>query len=365
MYIENIKISNFRNLENCNLNFNNKLNIFMGNNAQGKTNIVEAIYLLAYGKSFRTIKDLELLKFEEDYFFIQADITTNNRKYKINISYSKKDNKKYIKINDIIQKKLSMLLGKVNIVIFKPDDIEIIKKGPQVRRKFLDNFILSLEPNYLEYIIKYNKVIEEKNKMLKKLRLENNYDDNLLDVYDNLLAELNFKIFNFRKKYLDLINEYIFKIHKKATSYLNYKEEVKIKYINNMQNIEQIYNELKRKRKDDIFKGYTSYGIHRDDFNIYLNGLLVDTYGSQGQQKSTILSLKLSTLEIIKEIKKDNPILILDDYMSELDEKRKMNFLKSIEDLQIFITTAEKIDILKQDNNIFNVNNGMIRSNNE
>lgn len=216
-----------------------------------------------------------------------------------------------------------MLLGKVNIVIFKPDDIEIIKKGPQVRRKFLDNFILSLEPNYLEYIIKYNKVIEEKNKMLKKLRLENNCDDNLLDVYDNLLSELNFKIFNFRKKYLNLINEYIFKIHTKATSYLNYNEEVKIKYINNMQNTEQIYNELKRKRKDDIFKGYTSYGIHRDDFNIYLNGLLVDTYGSQGQQKSTILSLKLSTLEIIKEIKKDNPILILDDYMSELDEKEK------------------------------------------
>ena len=368
MRIKRLKVENFRNLEKLDIEFSDGVNIIYGNNAQGKTNIIEAIYIFSFGKSFRANRDIELLKFDEEYFLSNIEIMKKDRDLEMDFGFDKLSNKKMIKVNGVIQKKISDIIGKLNVVVFKPEDIKIVTDAPSVRRKYIDYLISSISKGYLENITKYKKVLEERNNLLKeiKVKLKGNRvlekdDEDFLDVYDKLLSKLNCEIYNERKRVIEKLNNYIYGIHLKLTeSYIN-NEKLHIKYVSNVEeDIQKMYNDLIKSRLNDINKGYTSFGIHRDDYIISINSLDVSIYGSQGQKKSSIISLKLSELKVIEEVIGEKPVLLLDDYMSELDEKRRIKFLDIIEDIQIIITTTHKISIDGKENTYFYVDNGKI-----
>ena len=368
MRIKKLKVENFRNLENLDIEFSEGINIIYGNNAQGKTNIIEAIYIFSFGKSFRANRDIELLKFDKEYFVSNIEIMKKDRELKMDFGFDKISNKKMIKVNGVIQKKISDIIGKLNVVVFKPEDIKIVTDAPSVRRKYIDYLISSISKGYLENITKYKKVLEERNNLLKEIKaklkgnrvLEKN-DEDFLDVYDKLLSKLNCEIYNERKRVIEKLNNYIYGIHLKLTeNYIN-NEKLHIKYVSNVEeDIQKMYNDLIKSRLNDINKGYTSFGIHRDDYIISINSLDVSIYGSQGQKKSSIISLKLSELKVIEEVIGEKPVLLLDDYMSELDERRRLKFLDIIEDIQIIITTTHKISIDGKENTYFYVDNGKI-----
>ena len=368
MRIKRLKVENFRNLEKLDIEFSDGVNIIYGNNAQGKTNIIEAIYIFSFGKSFRANRDIELLKFDKEYFVSNIEIMKKDRELKMDFGFDKISNKKMIKVNGVIQKKISDIIGKLNVVVFKPEDIKIVTDAPSVRRKYIDYLISSISKGYLENITKYKKVLEERNNLLKEIKvklkgnrvLEKN-DEDFLDVYDKLLSKLNCEIYNERKKVIEKLNNYIYGIHLKLTeNYIN-NEKLHIKYVSNVEeDIQKMYNDLIKSRLNDINKGYTSFGIHRDDYIISINSLDVSIYGSQGQKKSSIISLKLSELKVIEEVIGEKPVLLLDDYMSELDERRRLKFLDIIEDIQIVITTTHKISIDGKENTYFYVDNGKI-----
>ena len=368
MRIKRLKVENFRNLEKLDIEFSDGVNIIYGNNAQGKTNIIEAIYIFSFGKSFRANRDIELLKFDKEYFLSNIEIMKKDRELEMNFGFDKISNKKMIKVNGVIQKKISDIIGKLNVVVFKPEDIKIVTDAPSVRRKYIDYLISSISKGYLENITKYKKVLEERNNLLKEIKiklkgnrvLEKN-DEDFLDVYDKLLSKLNCEIYNERKRVIEKLNDYIYGIHLKLTeNYIN-NEKLHIKYVSNVEeDIQKMYNNLIKSRLNDINKGYTSFGIHRDDYIISINSLDVSIYGSQGQKKSSIISLKLSELKVIEEVIGEKPVLLLDDYMSELDERRRLKFLDIIEDIQIIITTTHKISIDGKENTYFYVDNGKI-----
>jgi DNA replication and repair protein RecF len=351
MWIKNIKINNFRNYNNEEINLNKKINIFYGENAQGKTNIIEAIFLSSIGKSFRTNKEKELIKFGEENCNLELFFEKSDRDGKIAINIG---NKKNILINGIKIKKLSELLGNINVVIFTPDDINILKGGPQNRRKFLDVMISQLRPKYMHIYNLYLKTLEERNSYLKNIENQK-YD--LLEIYDEKLAEYGCEIFNYRMEFINKLKNKIKNIHKNIT---NNKEEIEIEYISDCMDKEKYLELLKSRKKLDIIKGYTTKGIHRDDFNIYINNLLVNVYGSQGQHRTSVLSLKLAELQVIYDEIGENPILLLDDFMSELDENRRKNFLENISDTQVIITCTDKFKLENVDYQIFRVKDGKI-----
>ena len=352
MWIENLKINNFRNYKNLEIEFNKNINIFYGENAQGKTNIIEALFLFSIGKSFRTNKDNELIKFGEKNSNLEINFKKSDRDGNIKINL---ENKKNIFLNKIKLKKLSSLLGNIHVVIFTPDDINILKGGPENRRKFLDIMISQLRPKYMHIYNSYLKVLEERNNYLKNIE---NQKQDLLDIWDERLAEYGYQVFEYRKEFINKIKNKIVNIHKKIT---NNKEEINIEYKSDCEDKNEFMNLLNSRKKLDIIKGFTTRGIHRDDFTIYINNLPVDIYGSQGQHRTAILSLKLAELQVIYDEIGENPILLLDDFMSELDENRRKSFLENIKDTQVIITCTDKFEIKNVDYNLFNVVNGKIK----
>ena len=369
MWIRKIKINNFRNYKNQEINLNKKINIFYGKNAQGKTNIIEAIYLCSIGKSFRTNKEKELIKFNEDNCDVEIDFEKSDRDGNIRINIG---NKKSIFVNKIKIKKLSELLGNINVVIFTPDDINILKGGPQNRRKFLDVMISQLRPKYMHIYSLYAKTLEERNTYLKNIENKQSLlfhnkkneseiliNDDLLEIYNVKLAEYGYEIYKYRKEFIEKIKNKIKIIHNNITEN---KEEIEIEYTSNCENKEKYLELLKERKKLDIIKGYTTKGIHRDDFKILINNLPVDVYGSQGQHRTAVLSLKLSELQVIYDEIGENPILLLDDFMSELDEERRKSFLENIKNTQVIITCTDKFEINANEINYFNVDNGEIKN---
>ena len=353
MLITELELQNFRNYEKQKIEFNNNINIFYGDNAQGKTNIIESIFLCAIGKSYRTSKDKELIKFDKDYTSVNIEFEKSDRSGKIKIDIG---NKKEIYVNGIKIKKLSELLGNLNIVIFTPDDIQILKEGPQKRRRFLDIMIGQLRPNYIHYLNLYNKTLEQRNNYLKQIRLENKSED-MLEIWNEKLAEYGEKIFTYRNEFIEKIKNKIEDIHNDITSN---NEKIKIEYESNCSNKEEYIKLLKERTKLDIIKGFTTKGVHRDDFVIYINNEPVNIYGSQGQNRTVILSLKIAELQVIYDEIGEYPILLLDDFMSELDEKRRNNFIDNIKNTQVIITCTEKIKNINTEHKIFNVKKGEI-----
>ena len=352
MYIKNIKLNNFRNYENECISLKPGINVFYGDNAQGKTNILESIYISAMGKSFRTKKDKELIKLGNYKSSVEIDYNKIDREGNIKIDI---EDKKNIFLNGIKLKRLSEILGNINIVMFSPDDINILKLGPAARRKFLDIMISQLRPAYIYNLNLFLKTLEQRNSYLRQIKFEKKSKE-MLSVWNEKLAFHAEKVFEFRKEYIEKIKEIINKIHSKIT---NENENIKIKYISDCENKEKYILDLKKNEDIDIQKGYTTKGIHRDDFVLYINDKQVNIYGSQGQHRTAILSLKFCELEIVHEEIGEYPILLLDDFMSELDNKRRNNFLKNIKGAQVLITCTDK---LKLDNGQeFSVVNGAVK----
>ena len=353
MWINKIKINNFRNYNNEEINLEKNINIFYGKNAQGKTNIIEAIFLCSLGKSFRAKKDNEMIKLNEENAIVEIEYEKSDRDGKIKIEIG---NKKNIYLNGIKIKKLSELLGNLNIVIFTPDDINILKGGPQNRRRFLDIMISQLRPNYMHILNLYIKTIEQRNKYLRQIK-EEHKEENLLEIWDEKLAEYAVKIYEYRKEFIEKIIKKINIIHKNIT---NGEEQIELEYITECDNKEKYLQLLKERRKLDIIKGFTTKGIHRDDFVIYINKKEIKIFGSQGQNRTAMLSLKLAELQVIYDEIGEYPILLLDDFMSELDRTRRKNFLENIEGTQVIITGTEKLDIENLKYLEYNVSNGKV-----
>lgn len=352
MYINKIELSNFRNYENQTINLDKNINIIYGNNGEGKTNILESIFVCALGKSFRASKEKELIKIGKDFAKINLDFQKNDRcgNIKINI-----EDKKSVYLNDIKLNKTSELLGNIYVVLFNPDDINILKQGPANRRRFLNIMISQLRPNYVYILNNYMKTLEQRNTYLRQIKYENKKED-LLEIWDDKLAELGEKIYLYRKDFIEKIIVKINKIHENIT---NQREFIKILYNSNCLDKKNFLEKLKKNRALDIQKGFTSVGIHRDDFSIYINDKLVNVYGSQGQQRTVIISLKLSELEIIYDEIGEKPILLLDDFMSELDKNRREYILSNIIENQIIITCTDKLN-LKNNAKFFKVENGKV-----
>lgn len=354
MLITELELQNFRNYEKQKIEFNQNINVFYGDNAQGKTNIIEAIFISAFGKSFRTSKEKEIIKYNEDFLNINLKYKNKDRDGSIKIQIADKKN---ILVNGLKIKKLSELLGNINIVLFTPDDINILKNGPAQRRRFLDMMIGQIRPNYVYNLNMYLKVLEQRNNYLKQLR-NTNENNELLDIWDEKIAQYANKICLYRLEFINKIKDKINNIHKNITEN---KEEIKIEYLTDCIDEKELLEQIKNRRKVDIIKGYTTKGIHRDDFNIYINDNLVNVYGSQGQHRTAVLSLKMCELEIIKEEIGESPILLLDDFMSELDAKRRSNFLKNIGNTQVIITCTDEIRDCMNNQYAFYVNDGKIK----
>ena len=353
MWIKNIKLINFRNYDYQEIKLHENINVFYGQNAQGKTNIIESIFLSSIGKSFRTNKEKELIKFNKEKTLVEINFQKSDREGNIKIEIAEK---KQVNLNGIKLKKLSELLGNINIVIFTPDDINILKGGPQNRRKFLDIMISQLRPNYMHLLSLYSKTMEQRNNYLKQIKLENK-DENLLDIWDEKLIDYGMKIYEYRKEFIEKLQNKIENIHKEIT---DEKEEIEIKYFSDATTRQNFINELKSRRKLDIIKGFTTKGIHRDDFVIYINKKELSTYGSQGQHRTAILSLKLSELNVIYDDIGEYPILLLDDFMSELDSNRRKSLLENIKETQVIITCTDKLDIENLNFLEYNVKDGKI-----
>ena len=353
MYIEKIKLENFRNYEMQEIEFDKNVNIIYGDNAQGKTNILEAIFICSLGKSFRTNREKELINKEKFYSKIEMISSKEDRNIKIKF---KLQDKKTFYINDIQTKKTSEILGKNYVVLFTPEDISILKNEPSKRRRFLNIMISQLRPIYVHMLSEYNKLIEQRNTYLKQIKFEGKPEENL-EIWDEQIVKLGTKIYEYRKEFIEKINKKIHDIHLKTTEN---KEIIKIKYVSN---IEKNYLEcLKKNRKSDIQKGYTGVGIHRDDFEIYINGNLVSIYGSQGQKRTTIISLKLAEAEVIYEEIGERPIILLDDFMSELDKKRIQGLFENIKENQVIITCTDSFKINNSKYKLYKVNNAQVEA---
>ena len=351
MYIQKIKLENFRNYENQEIEFDKNVNIIYGDNAQGKTNILESIFICSLGKSFRTNKEKELINKEKEFAKIEMKSSKEDRDIKINFEINEK---KKFSINGIPVKRTSEILGKNYIVLFTPEDITILKNEPSKRRRFLNIMISQLRPMYVHLLNQYNKTIEQRNTYLKQIKYEGKPISNL-DIWDEQIVELGTKIYEYRKEFIEKINKKIYDIHLKTTEN---KEEIKVKYISN---IGKNYLEcLKKNKNSDIQKGYTQIGIHRDDFEIYINDNPVSIYGSQGQKRTTIISLKLAEANVIYDEIGERPVILLDDFMSELDKKRIQGLFENIKENQVIITCTDSFKINNTKYKLYKVTNANI-----
>ena len=354
MNITKLKLENFRNYSFQTIEFNKGINVIYGDNAQGKTNILEAIFLCSMGKSFRTPRDKDLIKINESYTKINIEYEKSDRKGRIEYFIGDKKN---LLVNEVKLNKLSQLLGNLNSIIFSPDDIEVLKGSPQKRRKFLNMMISQLRPAYLFNLNAYNKTLEQRNNYLRQIKLENKPEE-LLDIWDEKLAKHAEIIYTYRKEFVDKILNKIIDIHKNIT---DCQEIINIIYKSEFSEKSKFMQKLKDARKKDIQRGYTSVGVHRDDFEIYINNKNINLYGSQGQFRTAILSLKLSELYVIYDEIGEYPILLLDDFMSELDEKRRKKFVENITEAQVILTGTHKLILDNLEYKIYNVKDGQVK----
>lgn len=350
MYIQSLELSNFRNYKELNMEFSKGTNILYGDNAQGKTNILESIYFASTSKSHKGSKDRDVINFGERESHIKAIVIKNDCPVRIDI-HLRKNKAKGIAINGIAIKKASELFGLLNVVLFSPEDLSLIKDGPAERRKFIDMELCQIDKIYLSNLSNYTKILNQRNSLLKELNISN--DKNLketLDIWDIQLSDYGAKIIARRNSFINEINEIVYGIHRSLT---NGKEELIVKYEPNIDN-NNLYEEIVRNRNRDIYLKMTTVGPHRDDICILNKNIDLRKYGSQGQQRTAALSLKLSEIELIKNITKDMPVLLLDDVLSELDSGRQKFLLNSINNVQTVITCTGLDEFIE---NRFNIDN--------
>ena len=343
------------------LGFDKSTNIFYGDNAQGKTNILEAVYLSGTTKSHRGTKDKDMIQFGANESHIETIVEKNGIKYQIDM-HLKKNSPKGIAINKIPIRKASELFGIINIVFFSPEDLNIIKNGPGERRRFIDLELSQLDKVYLNNLSNYNRIVNQRNHLLKEIDYNKGALETL-DIWDMQLLQYGNKIIERRQKFIEEINKIISNIHKKLTGN---REDIKIVYepSNGALSFEQAL--LKNKEKDLRIKS-TSVGPHRDDIAFLVSDIDIRKYGSQGQQRTAALSLKLSEIELVKQSIHDTPVLLLDDVLSELDKHRQNYLLDSIHDIQTLITCTgvdEFVNHRFSINKVFHVQNGQVTKEN-
>lgn len=346
MQIKNLKLRDFRNYNTLNIDFAQAFNIIYGNNAQGKTNIIEAVFLCASGRSHRTSKDNELLKYGASGFGIKLLLDKEEIQEEIEINYTPEEKKK-IRINEIPVKKIGDLMGHLNAVLFSPEDLLVIKQGPSERRRFVDITLSQLRPTYFFDLQQYARILFQRNTLLKNLNMKKELEGTL-EVWDRHLAKNGARIMAARCGFITKLDRLAEKRHSKLTNQeeqlkLQYSPAIEIKGMEKASEIEEHFIKvLEKNRGREIQKGTSLFGPHRDDIDIILNGESTKIYGSQGQQRTSILSMKLAEIDLMKEESGDFPVLLLDDVLSELDDRRKEYLLENIDGMQTFITCTDK-----------------------
>lgn len=357
MFIKSLKLKDYRNYDLLNLEFDKATNIFYGDNAQGKTNILEAVYLSGTTKSHRSSKDRDLIRFQCEESHIETVVVKNGVPYQIDM-HLKKNSPKGIAINRIPIKKATELFGLMNFVFFSPEDLNIIKNGPSERRRFMDLELSQLDKLYLKDLTSYNRIVNQRNKLLKDASFQPSLLDTL-DIWDMQLISYGKKIISRRKQFIQEVNEIIEEVHSKLTGG---KEKIILSYESGCGTL-SLEEAVLRNRERDIKMKSTSAGPHRDDICFRIGDIDIRRFGSQGQQRTAALSLKLSEIELVKKIIKDTPVLLLDDVLSELDKNRQNYLLDSIHDIQTLITCTgvdEFVNHRFEVNKVFHVQSGQV-----
>lgn len=397
MKINSIILENFRNYKRLELDFDDSRNIIVGENAQGKTNLIEAIYLTAFAKSFRTSNSADLISFGESQGRVSTYITSEDIEKNINIVL-RSDGKKMIKKDGKVIRKTTELLNNVVVIIFSPDDLRIIKDSPDRRRNYINRELSQMRPMYYDALRRYNEALREKNALLKGYfnvkkktftRADNlslndlqggaavtderspydnsrRFNEEMMDIYDRQLADAGYEIIRFRKEFVEMLSVEAGEIMHKISGG---REDLKIEYkttcdyVTGPEGREILFSQIFHNRDRDIYNGYASIGPHRDDIEFYINGKDARKYGSQGQQRTIALSLKLAEIRIARQMLDEPPVLLLDDVLSELDLDRQKFLVSEIDDVQLFITSAELNDEVIRDlrgGTLFRIEDGSV-----
>lgn len=357
MIIKSLELQDYRNYDSLNLAFDKGTNILYGDNAQGKTNILEAIYVSATTKSHKGSKDRDIVNFHKEEAHIRTFLEKDGVEIRVDM-HLRKNKSKGIAIDGQKIKKAADLLGICNVVFFSPEDLSIIKDGPAERRRFVDMELCQLDSFYLYNLNHYNRIVNQRNKLLKDMYINPDLKDTL-HIWDAQLVSFGSKIIERRKLFVEQLNDIIYDIHRRLSGD---REEIKIQYEPDVQ-IEDFDRQLKSSQEKDIKLKQTTAGPHRDDFCFSIRDVDIRKFGSQGQQRTAALSLKLSEIELVKKITKDTPILLLDDVLSELDSNRQNYLLNSIGDIQTIITCTgleEFVNNRFEIDRVYKVTDGMV-----
>ncbi|OZM56559.1 DNA replication/repair protein RecF [Lottiidibacillus patelloidae] len=345
MYIEELTLTNYRSYVKTKVSFENKVNVILGENAQGKTNIMESIFVLALAKSHRTTKEKELIRWDEEYAKIEGTVKKSNGLASLQLVITTKGKK--AKVNSLEQRRLSDYIGSLNVVMFAPEDLNLVKGSPQVRRRFIDMEIGQVNPIYMHELNQYQKILHQRNHLLKNLQRSPKSDYTMLEILTEQLSEIAAKITKRRIAFTQQLEKWAQPIHSGISRNLEtlniiYKPSLEVLESYELSKMKEDYiNKFTEIRKREIDRGTTLLGPHRDDLEFLVNEKNVQTYGSQGQQRTTALSLKLAEIELIHEEVGEYPILLLDDVLSELDDFRQSHLLNTIQGkVQTFVTTT-------------------------
>ena len=363
MWLKNLSIKQFRNYRDVEVNFNPKLNVFVGRNAQGKTNLLESIYFLALTRSHRTKTDKNLIQFEEEQLQVSGILQKKTASIPLEIDLTQKG--RITKVNYLKQARLSDYIGHMNVVLFAPEDLQLVKGAPAIRRKFIDIELGQIKPIYLSDLSSYNHVLKQRNTYLKSTQ---KIDETFLSVLDDQLVEYGCRVMIHRADFIQKMELFGKKKHFDISDQL---EELSIRYqpsvnfVDKKHLAESFHIALQKSRSKDLFKKNTGVGPHRDDMIFMINGMEA-SFGSQGQHRSLVLSIKLAEIELMESITKESPILLLDDVMSELDNTRQLKLLETIShNIQTFITTTslDHLQNLPDNLSVFTVDNGQLTVN--
>ena len=361
MIIESIELKNYRNYDKLHMDFSHGTNILYGDNAQGKTNILEAIYVCATTKSHRGSKDKEIIQFDRDESHIKLNVRKRDVPYRIDM-HLKKNRAKGVAVNGVPIKKASELFGIVNVVFFSPEDLNLIKNGPAERRRFIDLELCQLNKLYVHSLVQYNKIVTQRNKLLKDIMFRPDYEETL-DIWDMQLVQYGREVIRCREAFVGQLNDLIGGIHRQLSGE---KESLHISYEPNV-TVDMFEDTLRKSRPSDLKQRTTLTGPHRDDLSFIINDIDIRRFGSQGQQRTAALSLKLAEIELVKKIVNDYPILLLDDVLSELDGSRQNHLLSGINHIQTMITCMGLEDFVNNRfriDKIFKVVSGEVYSEN-
>ena len=364
MFLRKLELNNFRNISKVSFNFENNINIFIGNNAQGKTNILESIYFLAITKSHRTHNELNLIKNDELYTKVSCSFNDNNDCiHMLSILLNEKGKK--VSVDNIVQKRISNYLSRLNVIMFCPDDLEIIKGSPSVRRKFLNIELSQFKNDYVFILKEYNQILKQRNEYLKQ-KNGSKFNNTYFSILTDKLIDKNIQLVRIRYDFINKLNEYLQDVFDNIAGFgklvIRYSSFIKENDLNRTDLKDFLISKYNSLLSSELLQKTTLLGCHKDDFKMYLNNLDVTEFCSQGQQRLSILSLKLAEIEVFINEKKTKPIILLDDIFSELDEIKKNNIINYFKnDIQIFITTTDIKDInddLKSKSDIYTVANG-------